>query len=88
MRHYESDELINVGWGEDVSIRELAEMVGESSDSRASCASMPPNRTARRASCSMLRGCSALGWRPRIGLRDGIAATYEWFQKNEGRYRS
>lgn len=87
MNRYDSDELINVGWGEDVSIRELAqlvrEVVGFSGELRFD--SSKPDGTPRKVlDVSRLQ---ALGWRPRVPLREGVARSYRWFIENEGSYR-
>ncbi len=70
---------INVGSGEDVSIRELAELVREVVGFRGSIRFDParPDGTPRKLlDVSLL---ASTGWRPRIGLGDGLAATYRWF---------
>jgi GDP-L-fucose synthase len=87
MRHYESEQPINIGWGEDVTIKELArfvqEAVGFSGQLRFD--SSKPDGTPRKLlDVSLLK---AQGWAPRIGLRDGIAATYRWFLEHQGDYR-
>ena len=73
---------INVGVGEDISINELAELikeiVGFSGD--LTYDSTRPDGTPRKLlDVSLL---SSLGWRPRIGLREGIRDTYRWYQEN------
>ena len=73
-----------MGTGEDVTIRELAEMVRDvvapgielGFDS-----SKPDGAPRKLLDVSRLH---ALGWRHRIGLRDGIASTYRWFVENAG----
>jgi GDP-L-fucose synthase len=82
LEHYSSPEIINVGWGEDISIRELAELIcgivgfgGE----LAWDTSKPDGTPRKLLDVTKLRG---LGWRPTITLRDGIADTYQWFLQN------
>ena len=82
MRTYESPELVNVGVGDDVTIRELAEtirdVVGFSGD--LSWDTSKPDGTPRKLlDVSRLHG---LGWRAKIGLRQGIAQTYAWYLAN------
>ena len=82
LEKYESPEIINVGCGEDVSIRELAELVCDVVGFAGELAwdKTKPDGTPRRLlDVSKLRG---IGWSPRISLRDGIAQTYDWFLKN------
>jgi GDP-L-fucose synthase len=82
MRHYEGDQHINVGTGQDLSIRELAEMVREVIYPRAELrldSSKPDGMPRKLLDVSRLH---ELGWRHRIELRDGIAGTYEWFEQH------
>src|SRR5438270_2908009 len=82
LEKYDSPGLINVGCGEDMSIRELAELVCEvvGFDGELSWDKTKPDGTPRKLlDVSKL---SALGWSPTIPLRDGIARTYDWFLKN------
>jgi len=82
LEKYDSPEIVNVGCGEDISIRELAELVSEvvGFDGELSWDKTKPDGTPRKLlDVSKLRG---LGWTPTIPLRDGIAQTYDWFLKN------
>ena len=79
MQHHDSEQLINVGWGEDVSIAELAALIGQVVGFGGALRSDPakPDGTPRKLlDTARLR---ALGWKPRIRLEDGIRSTYEWF---------
>ena len=82
LEKYDSSEIINVGCGEDISIRELAELICEvvGFDGDLAWDVTKPDGTPRKLlDVSKLR---ALGWKPSIPLRDGIARTYEWFLAN------
>jgi len=82
LEKYDSPEIINLGWGEDVSIRELAELICDvvGFDGELSWDKAKPDGTPRKLlDVSKLR---ALGWTPTIPFRDGIARTYDWFLKN------
>jgi GDP-L-fucose synthase len=79
MRHYESPEIINVGCGRDVSIRELAELIGAivGYQGRIVFDTSRPDGTPRK-----LLDVSRLttnGWQARIPLREGVEATYRWY---------
>jgi GDP-L-fucose synthase len=82
LEKYDSPEIINVGCGEDISIRELAELIcdvvgfrGELKWDRSK-----PNGTPRKLlDVSKIK---KLGWQPTISLRDGVARLYEWFLDN------
>lgn len=79
MRRYEREEHINVGWGKDISIRELAELIADIVGYQGSITldrTRPDGTPQKLLDIARL---SALGWEPRIPLRDGIASTYEWF---------
>ncbi len=79
IEHYDGDQHVNIGTGEDISIRELAALVAEvvGFDGRVEWDTSKPDGTPRKLlDVSRLKG---LGWAPRIGLRDGVAATCEWF---------
>lgn len=87
MENYDSDELINVGWGEDVSIRELAELVREvvGFEGTIHLDTSKPDGTPRKLlDVTKLNG---LGWRPSIPLRQGIASSYRWFLESQESYR-
>ena len=87
MERYDGDLHINVGTGEDLSIRELAEMVREivHPQARLTFDTTKPDGTPRKLlDVSRLH---ALGWAHRIPLREGIESTYRWFLANHERLR-
>jgi GDP-L-fucose synthase len=83
MRHYSDERFVNVGWGSDVTIRELAGLVSDIVGFRGELrfdASKPDGTPRKQLDVSRLNG---LGWRPGIPLRDGVASTYQWFLRQE-----
>lgn len=79
MQVYSQDEHVNVGYGEDVTILEVARMVmaAVGLDGEVRCDTTKPDGTPRKLmDASKLR---ALDWKPRIDLRDGIAQAYRYF---------
>ncbi len=79
MEHYDGEEIVNVGSGEDLEIGELAALVGDVVGFRGRIVfdtSMPDGTPRKLLDVSRL---TALGWKPSITLRNGIASTYEWF---------
>ncbi|WP_297925441.1 GDP-L-fucose synthase [Metallibacterium sp.] len=79
MEHYEGEAFLNVGVGEDVSIRELAAMVREvvGFNGRIDWDASKPDGTPRKLlDVSKLH---ALGWQASIPLRAGVVATYQWY---------
>jgi GDP-L-fucose synthase len=82
LENYDSPEIINVGCGEDISIRELAELICDVVGFQGDLTwdTNQPDGTPRKLlDVSKLH---ELGWRHTIGLREGIARTYEWFLQN------
>jgi len=79
LEHYESPEIVNIGVGEDVSIRELAELICELLEypGRLAFDSTKPDGTPRKL--MDVSRINALGWRAEIPLREGIRRTYEWY---------
>jgi GDP-L-fucose synthase len=82
MEHYSGESHVNVGWGVDVSIRELAtliaEVVGFTGGFRYDTGK-PDGSPRKLLDVAKL---AALGWHPRIALRDGLQDAYRWFQAN------
>ena len=82
MEKYNGEEHINVGTGEDVTIKELAEtivdVVGYKNDYEWDTSK--PNGTPRKV--LNVDKIKSLGWEPKISLREGIESTYEWFKQN------
>ena len=85
--NYDSPDTINVGVGEDVTIRQLAEMVADEVGYEGAIVqdSSKPDGTPRKLlDVSRLRD---LGWQPRVTLRDGLASTYQWYLANAANIR-
>jgi GDP-L-fucose synthase len=82
LERYDAPEPINVGVGEDLTIRELAELVASvvGFTGRLTFDAAKPDGTPRKL--LDVSRVTALGWKPDIDLRAGIASTYEWFLAN------
>lgn len=85
MQHYDEPEIINVGVGSDITIRQLAEMIcrivgfeGRLVFDASKADGMPQ----KLLDVSRL---NARGWQAKIGLEEGIAATYQWFATHQQR---
>ena len=76
---HDDPALINVGYGDDVTIRELAEIVCEVVGFKGALTfdTTKPDGTPRKLMDSTR--LLSLGWKPRIALHDGIRQTYEWY---------
>ena len=82
LEQYDSSEIINVGCGKDISIRELAELICDVVGFRGELKwdrSKPDGTPRKLLDISRIKN---LGWAPTIALRDGIARFYEWFLDN------
>jgi GDP-L-fucose synthase len=83
LEKYDSPEIVNIGCGEDISIRELAELICDVVGFNGDLAwdTTKPDGTPRKL--LDVSKIHALGWQHRIELRDGVARTYQWFLENE-----
>ncbi|MBJ3774925.1 GDP-L-fucose synthase [Acuticoccus sp. 2012] len=78
-QHHDGYEHVNIGTGQDISIRDVAELVADTVGFNGELRfdhTKPDGMPRKRLDVSQL---DALGWQPRIGLRDGLSATYRWF---------
>ena len=82
MQVYNEVEHINVGTGEDVTIKELAETIADviGFTGGINWDTTKPNGTPRKV--MNVDRIKSLGWEPKISLREGIEKTYEWYKKN------
>ncbi len=81
MQHFSEAEIVNIGWGKDISITELASLMKEIvgySGSIEFDASKPDGTPRKLLDTTRL---TSLGWQPSTQLADGIASTYKWFQE-------
>jgi len=80
MQNYDEPEHINVGTGEDVTIKELAETIADivGYDRYINWDITKPNGTPRKV--LNVDKIKALGWKPKISLQEGIQSTYEWYK--------
>ena len=88
LEKYDSPEIINIGCGEDVTIRELAELICDVVGFRGELAwdKTKPDGTPRKLlDVTRIR---ELGWNPTIPLREGIAHAYDWFLANRAESKS
>ena len=83
MKHYSGEDQVNVGSGEDLSIRELTDLIARivGYDGAVEWDATKPDGTPRKLidSSRLLR----MGWQPKIGLRYGLELTYHWFLERE-----
>ena len=82
LQEYDSHETINIGWGDDLPIKELAETVAAvvGYDGEIVWDTSKPDGMPRKLLDTSR--INALGWYPTIPLRDGLASTYRWYVEN------
>lgn len=88
MNNYSDEGIVNVGVGEDITIRELAELVSEVVGFEGDIVndtSKPDGTPRKLLDVSRLH---SLGWKARIALHDGIAETYQWFLGHQADLRA
>lgn len=82
MQNYNDSEIINIGTGEDISIKELAEMIKDIVGFAGKIAwdtSKPDGTPRKLLDVGKLHG---LGWKHKISLKDGLETTYKWYRHN------
>ena len=87
MREYSDEGPVNVGWGSDVSIGELARMIAGVVGYTGALQFDPskPDGTPRKLLDTTK--LTALGWQPKIALEAGLVSTYAWYQQAQGNLR-
>ncbi|MES1159011.1 MAG: NAD-dependent epimerase/dehydratase family protein, partial [Terricaulis silvestris] len=82
MKTYSGESHVNVGFGEDLPVLELARLIADIVGFNGDIVTDPskPDGTPRKLLSSAK--LHALGWRPRIGLREGLADAYAWYLAN------
>ena len=80
MVNYDSEEIINVGTGKDITIKELAETIADVVGFKGEIVwdTSKPNGTPRKV--LNVDKMKSLGWEPKVGLREGIEKTYELYK--------
>lgn len=79
MNHYDESEIINIGIGKDISIRELAELTGEIVGYNGEIVYDPGKPDGMLLKCLDVSRINRMGWKATTGLRDGIVRTYQWY---------
>ena len=82
LKTYNEEAIVNIGWGEDVTIRELAETVAAVAGFQGELVfdTTKPDGTPRKLLDTTR--LTSLGWKPKIKLRAGIEGVYEWFKQH------
>jgi GDP-L-fucose synthase len=87
LQTYDAEPIVNIGWGDDVTVRELAEIILSVVGYSGSLIfdKTKPDGTPRKLLDTTR--LTSLGWRPRITLKAGIETTYSWFKEHVGEAR-
>ena len=88
MNNYSGNECVNIGCGEDLPIRELADLISNIVGYKGNIvydSSMPDGTPKKLLDSSKLFG---MGWKPKISLEEGLKETYKDYIENYGKYRS
>lgn len=82
MEHYDEEEFVNIGTGEDISIADLAYLIADITGFKGKLAfdTSKPDGTPRKL--MDVSRIEAMGWKHKIGLREGIESVYEYFREN------
>ena len=88
MVNYNSEEIINVGTGKDITIKELATTIADVVGFKGEIVwdTSKPNGTPRKV--LNVDKVKSLGWEPKISLREGLESTYEWMKNNRSNLRN
>lgn len=83
MDHYKGNEFFNVGYGKEVMILELAQMIKKVTGFQGEIVmdSSKPDGTPRKL--TDISRLAELGWQPKIDLEEGLRQTYEWYKANK-----
>lgn len=83
MDHYRGNEFFNVGYGKEVTIMELAQMMKKVTGFQGEIVmdSSKPDGTPRKL--TDISRLTSLGWQPKITLEEGLKQTYEWYKANK-----
>jgi GDP-L-fucose synthase len=79
-KNYNSSEHLNIGTGEDLTIKELAELVAELAGFKGELAWDTTKTDGTPRKVLDVSKAKALGWEPKISLREGIASTIAWYR--------
>jgi len=85
--HFDGDQQVNVGTGRDATIKEIAELVAEATGFEGQTdwdTSQPDGTPQKLLDVSTLRSA---GWAAKIGLREGVVSTVEWYRAHAGSLR-
>ena len=81
MENYNDSEIVNIGTGEDITIKELAELIAKGTGYQGAIefdGSKPDGTPRKLLDVSKI---NALGWKARISLKEGIRSMITWYEK-------
>jgi GDP-L-fucose synthase len=84
MQNYSDERQINIGWGKDLTIAELANVIAETVKFRGEFRYMSDKPDGMPRKVLDVSRLNAMGWAPRIPIREGLADAYRWYVQNLG----
>jgi GDP-L-fucose synthase len=88
LQNYDSPQTINIGVGEDLSIRDLSQLIADIVGYTGVLVQDPSKPDGTPKKLLDVSRLNALGWAAQTPLRDGIARTYAWFLEHESSLRA
>jgi len=82
MQNYDESEIINIGTGKDMTIKDLAELVSNVTGFEGDLRFDTSKPDGTPVKCLDVSRINNLGWRAKIGIEEGIKETYEWYALN------
>lgn len=88
LQHYSGEVPLNVGWGEDIAIGDVARLIKDTVGFKGNLtfdATKPDGTPRKLLDTTRING---LGWRPKIGLQEGLRSYYDWFLEHHNTIRA
>jgi len=82
MQNYEESDIINIGTGKDLTIKELAEMVAQVTEYEGDLRFDTSKPDGTPVKCLDVTRLNNLGWYAKIGIKEGIRETYQWYVRS------
>ncbi|MEG0495436.1 MAG: GDP-L-fucose synthase, partial [Eubacterium sp.] len=88
MKHYNGEQQINIGTGEEISIANLAKLIGETVGFEGDIVFNPEMKDGMRRKLCDVHKVNRLGWKHQIDLKQGLKKTVQWYLDNQNPVKS
>ncbi|MEG1694242.1 MAG: GDP-L-fucose synthase [Eubacterium sp.] len=88
MKHYNGEQQINIGTGEEISIANLAKLIGETVGFEGDIVFNPEMKDGMRRKLCDVHKVNRLGWKHQIDLKQGLKKTVQWYLDNQNSVKS